>query len=515
MSFESLSLGALVAILAAVLFGLHAVRTTVLQGPFTAYFAFLWFFSALLGSAGFTFVVKNAGYDIEVRYSTVVYTITFCALLLVYICEGIAQARTFIVISLLCQILFGSAQFFIFEVRGILGNPSAVETLFQPSGLRFFVSVVTAVFSLFFQVSFFQFLLNRMCGRFIWIAMVTSLAAAMALDSALYIALTRPETFFVRFLPSAGTKALITSALSVPLVAYLVWFQKHGSLDLKRGSLDIFKRIKNLEDDLKIANAELKRYAENLEKMVEDRTRVIQEKQAQIEKELKIASDIQAGTLPESLEGLSTAVKFFPCSSVSGDLYDFARYAPNQYYVLIADIQGHGVPAALVGSMCRMSLGRIRLATTQPAQVLGELSESLAPVAAGHYLTAVFATIDTENRELLYASGGHVAPLLFSQSGNHVWLETTGTLLGLGEGLTYGQKKIRYTPGARLIFYTDCVTEQKNEMREEFGTLKFLEVMRDSLKLSPQESANRIVDELKRFGGAFEDDLTLLILDLP
>lgn len=510
-----MSLAGLVAILAAVLFGLHAVRTTILQGPFTAYFAFLWFFSALLGSVGFTLTIENAGHNIEVRYSTVVYTIAFCALLLVYICEGIAQARTFIVIGLLCQVLFGSAQAFVFEARGILSNPSAVETLFQPSGLRFFVSVLTAVLSLFFQISFFQFLLNRMRGRFIWIAMVVSLAVTMAFDSALYIALTRPETFVARFLPSAGIKALITSILSIPLVTYLIWFQKHGSLDLKRGSLDIFKRIQNLEDDLKLANAELKRYAENLEKMVEDRTRVIQEKQEQIEKELKIASDIQAGTLPESLEGINTAVKYFPCSSVSGDLYDFARYAPTQYYVLIADIQGHGVPAALVGSMCRMSLGRIRLATTEPAQVLGELSESLAPVAAGHYLTAVFATIDTENRELLYASGGHVAPLLISKSGSHVWMEATGTLLGLGEGLTYGQKKIRYTPGARLVFYTDCVTEQKNEMREEFGAQKFLEIMKDSIGLGPEDAANRIIEELKRFGGAFEDDLTLLILDLP
>jgi len=150
LSFESLSLAGLVAILAAVLFGLHAVRTTILQGPFTAYFAFLWFFSALLGSVGFTLTIENAEHNIEVRYSTVVYTIAFCALLLVYICEGIAQARTFIVIGLLCQVLFGSAQAFVFEARGILSNPSAVETLFQPSGLRFFVFVLTAVLSLFF-----------------------------------------------------------------------------------------------------------------------------------------------------------------------------------------------------------------------------------------------------------------------------------------------------------------------------------------------------------------------------
>lgn len=514
MSFEPQILGLLVGTLALGLFALHAVRTLLFQGPFTAYFAFLWFFSALLGSLGFTLTI-HADPDIEVRYSTVVYTLAFCALLVVYICEGISQARAFIVISVLCQILFGAGQFFVFEVRGILKNAGAVEALFQPSSLRFFASVLTAVLSLFFQVAFFQFLLNRLKGRFIWIAMTLSLALTMSLDSAVYIALTRPETFFVRVLPSAGTKALITTLLSVPLVGYLSWFKKHGSLDLKRGSLDIFKRIQHLEDDLRKANEELKRYAENLEKMVEDRTRVIQEKQSQIEKELKIASDIQAGTLPASLDGLATAVKFFPCSSVSGDLYDFARYTTNQYYVLIADIQGHGVPAALVGSMCRMSLGRIRLDRSEPAQVLSELSDSLAPVAAGHYLTAVFATINTDAREVVYASGGHVAPLLIARSGSYLWMEATGTLLGLDEGLQYGQKKIKYSKGARLIFYTDCITEQKNEMREEFGAARFLALMQECMSNPPEETADRLVENLRRFGGDFEDDLTLLILDLP
>lgn len=515
MTFESEIPALLAAFLALGLFALHAVRTTLLQGPFTAYFAFLWFLSALLGSLGFTLTLHESGQEIEVRFSTVVYTIAFCGLLLIYICEGISQARTFIAISLLCQILFGGAQFFIFEMRAIAGNAAAIETLFQPSSLRFFAAVFTAVLSLFFQVSFFQFLLNRMNGRLIWIAMLLSLAVTMSLDSAVYIALTRPEMFLARFIPGALTKTLITSVLSVPLVLYLGWYKKHGSLDLKRGSLDIFKRIKGLEDDLRKANEELKRYAENLEKMVEDRTRVIQEKQAQIEKELKIASDIQAGTLPGALEGLATAVKYFPCSRVSGDMYDFARYTANQYYILIADIQGHGVPAALVGSMCRMSLGRIRLDTAEPAQVLSELSDSIAPVAAGHYLTAAFATINTETREVVYASGGHVAPLLLARSGNHLWMEATGTLLGLEEGSPYGQKKIRYAAGARLVFYTDCVTEQKNEMREEFGSARFLKLMQDCMAGSPQEAADRTVEELRKFGGDFEDDLTLVILDLP
>lgn len=514
MTFAPLALFFLTAALAGGLFTLHAVRTRIMQGPFTAYFAFLWFFSALLGSLGFHLTGTAAGISFDIRYSTFIYTLAFSGLLLVYICEGIRQARAFIAISVLCQLLFGGLQAFVFSLRESIPESAAVEALFAPSGLRFFASVFSAVVSLFFTITFFQFLLNRLKGRFIWAALAFSLCAAMALDSALYIALTRPESFLARFLPSAAVKMSLTTILSVPLLAYLSWFRRHGSLDLRRGSLDIFKKIEHLEEDLKAANAELKRYAENLEKMVEERTRVIHEKQAQIEKELKIASDIQAGTLPESLPGMRTAVRFLPCSRVSGDMYDFARYTPENYYVLIADIQGHGVPAALVGSMCRMSLGRIRLATTEPAQVLAELSDSIAPVASGHFLTALFLTIDTKKRELVYASGGHAAPLLIGPE-DHTWLDATGTLLGLDEGLRYGQKRISYPESARLVLYTDCAVEHKNKNREEFGQERFLGIMRSTMRASPEEAAARLMDELRGFGAEFEDDLTLLVLDLP
>ncbi|MCE9600403.1 MAG: serine/threonine-protein phosphatase [Spirochaetia bacterium] len=504
--------------LTVVLFLLHTLRTRMIRGPFVAYFSLLWVFSSLFSSVRFVLKLETLIGVVQVRYSTIVYTIVFCALLLIYVCEGIEAARNFILISLLCQVLFAGAQFFIFEFRSSLPEVTAdaVQLLFAPSGWRLFVSVMTATICLVLEVLLFQFAYNRLHGRFLFFALFLSLAGSMAADSLIYIGSTRPDALLKEFIPTASVKILVTTFLSVPLALYIKWFQKQGGLDLKRGTLDIFRKIEALESNLALANEELRKYAQNLEQMVVDRTKVIEEKQKQLDKELKIAADVQAGTLPENkLPGIESAARFIPCSTVSGDLYDFAEYTANRYYFFIADIQGHGVPAALVGSMCRMSLGRINLRESTPGNVLAELSASLAPVAAGHYLTAAFLTIATDDREIVYASGGHVSPLLLSKSGNFVWMEPTGSLLGMNTTSTFGQKRIRYSAGTRLVLYTDCVTEHKNAERDQFSSERFLEIMQSLLSEKPEAAATRMMEELRAFSGTFQDDLTLLIIDLP
>ncbi|MBL8018623.1 MAG: SpoIIE family protein phosphatase [Leptospirales bacterium] len=500
------------------LFLLHTLRTRSIRGPFVAYFSLLWVFSSLFSSMHFVLKLETLFGVIQIRYSTVVYTIVFCALLLIYVCEGIEAARNFILISLLCQLLFAGAQFFIFEFRSSLPQQfaDAAQLLFAPSAWRLFVSVVAATVCLVLEVMLFQFVHNRLRGRFVFVALFLSLAGSMAIDSLIYTAATRPDTLLQDFGPSASVKILVTTLLSIPLALYIKWYQKQGGLDLKRGTLDIFRKIQALESNLALANEELRKYAQNLEQMVVDRTKVIEEKQKQLDKELKIAADVQAGTLPEAtLPNIGCAARFFPCSTVSGDLYDFAEYTTSRYYFFIADIQGHGVPAALVGSMCRMSLGRINLRESTPGNVLSELSGSLAPVAAGHYLTAAFLTIATDDREIIYASGGHVPPLLLSKGGNFVWMEPTGSLLGMDTTSAFGQKRIRYSAGTRLVLYTDCVTEHKNSNRDQFGNERFLEIMQSMLGQTPEATAEKLVSELKSFHGTFEDDLTLLIIDLP
>jgi len=252
------------------------------------------------------------------------------------------------------------------------------------------------------------------------------------------------------------------------------------------------------------------------------RTFANEERLLAINKELEIARRIQSSTLPQSvptLTGLEIAARYVPMSAVAGDFYDFLSVDEKRVGILVADVTGHGVPAALIASMLKVAFAGQAAHAHDPARVLTGLNRFLCGKFEEHFVTAAYLFVDLEKTLLRYSAAGHPPLMLASRAAGKVReIEENGVMLGMFPEAAYSSVEIRVGPGDRCLLYTDGVFEAKNAAQEEFGKprcKKFLEAQRD---IPAACFANALIDSIARFSGhnsgrAQEDDITLLVLD--
>ena len=505
------------------LFLMHYLRSRAYFGLFYMFIVMLWFLSYLTGHFGISLKLAITDtFTLKIRYSSSFYTLIFVGTLLMYITEGVQRTRNLIFVSAGIQFaLLGMQVFFFYLVLPIVPekNQAAAKLLFEPSYLRFAISIAAAIVALFFNVLTFQFLVNRLPKVPSGILLFLSLAAAMVLDSFIFVAGTRFETFWATIGSHLIVKTSLVFVAAIPFSLYINRYGQKGHLSLRRGTLDIFTKIEALEQDLAKANEELKEYANNLEIKVEERTKEIREKQRIIDLELAMASEVQKSLLPPSeiLENIDLAIRYLPASAVSGDLYHFGMTGKESMFIFLGDISGHGVPSALVGAMINMSLARIDLRSEQPADIIQRITDDLIPIESDHYLTAIFATIDLSERRIIFCNGGHPDALLISKSGKSMRLEPTGGLVGIPFSDGFSQKGFQYFEDTLLALYSDCITEHKNAQNEEFGIERFERILVQNTHLSCEEIAKIIEDEVRFFGNGaeFKDDFSLILARLP
>lgn len=501
---------------------LQLLRGRGFREPFLVYISLLWFLTFFTGGLNFATQLTIDDTLYRFRFSSGIYTLIFAGLLFVYISEGINEARKVIAISIACQVFLITTQIFLYNTKSAFLKESewaVTNQVLEPRVFNIAVSMLNTVFDLFLAVILFQFLVNRLKKVPLGVIMFAALWATMMLDSIIFIGLTRPEAFSNNFTSHVIFKTSLLLLIVFPLAFFVRRFQKQTGLNLNRGSLDIFKKLENLEKDLERAHAELKAYAQNLEMMVEDRTKEIRAKSEVTRRELELATEVQQAMLPatDTLKSLMIASLYRPCHEVSGDLYDYAELPDGRIYVFIADISGHGVPSALVGAMCKMSLGSQNLARTNPGDILKNLSEAMKQVTTSHYLTGIIMLIDPKKRTIEYANGGHVPCLLQSAESSFMEIDATGTIIGSFIEAPYDFKKIAYPPGTRLILFTDGLVEQKNTAREEFGQERFQTTLAEMRDQTPSEVLAELYRRATAFADTdkFSDDVTLLIADLP
>lgn len=504
------------------LWPLQILRGRGFREPFLVYICLLWFLTFFTGGLNFTSEITFDGVIYRFRLSSGIYTLIFAALLLVYVAEGINEARKVIMISIGCQIFLIAFQVFLYEARGAFlreTDSALIRQVLEPRIFNIGVSIFNTVFDLFLAVVLFQFLLNRLPRVPLALTMLAALWVTMMVDSVIYVGLTRRGSFMDFLIGHFIFKTSLLVMMVFPLAFFIRRFRSDGDLNLRRGSLDIFKKLENLEKDLEKAHAELKTYAHNLEKMVEDRTKEIRAKSEVMQRELELATEVQSAMLPAegSVETFSIASLFRPCHEVSGDLYDYAELPDGRIFVFIADISGHGVPSALVGAMCKMSLGSQDFSRTNAGDILKKLSEAMKKVTTSHYLTGIFLLIDPKQRTIEYANGGHVPCLLQSAKSAFMPMDATGTVIGSFISAPYDFKKIAYPPGTRLVLFTDGIVEQKNAAREEFGQDRFQNALAELREQKPAVVLSEVYRRATEFAGTdkFSDDVTLLIADLP
>lgn len=252
------------------------------------------------------------------------------------------------------------------------------------------------------------------------------------------------------------------------------------------------------------------------------RTFANEERLVAINKELEIARRIQSSTLPQrvpTLAGLEIAARYAPMSAVAGDFYDFLCVDEKRVGILVADVTGHGVPAALIASMLKVAFASQAAHACDPARVLTGLNRSLCGKFEDHFVTAAYLFVDLEKSLLYYSAAGHPPLMLASRAAGKVReIEANGLILGMFPEAAYSSVEIRICPGDRCLLYTDGVFEAKNAAQEEFGKSRckeFLETQRD---IPAARFANALLDSIAGFSGhnfarPQEDDITLLVLD--
>lgn len=243
-----------------------------------------------------------------------------------------------------------------------------------------------------------------------------------------------------------------------------------------------------------------------------------------IQKELEIAERIQTSILPRGvprLAGIEIAARYLPMSAVAGDFYDFLVLEGNQLGILIADVTGHGVPAALIASMLKVAFAGQIPHAQEPARVIAGLNQALCGKFEDHFVTAAYLYVDLDTKILRYAGAGH-PPLLFRNhsKGGAQAIEQNGLFLGMFPEAEYSSIEIRLRAGDRCLLYTDGLPESKSTTGEEFGIVRCTKFLESNPHLNATALADKLLAEIARWsarasGASQDDDMTLVVVDFP
>jgi phosphoserine phosphatase RsbU/P len=239
-----------------------------------------------------------------------------------------------------------------------------------------------------------------------------------------------------------------------------------------------------------------------------------------IQKELETAREIQLSILPEEIPkigGVDIAARYIPMTSVAGDFYDFIVVDEKHLGILVADVSGHGMPAALIASMLKIALAAQESHAADPAQLLLGLNQALCGKFQRHYVTAAYLFLDMLKGTLRYAGAGHPPLLLWSRSEGVRALEENGLFLGKFPQAGYSFVELPLKAGDWALLYTDGIPETTNPLQIEFGADRFKHFLETERSTSADHFADRLLKELSQWsvrdsGEDSDDDVTLVAI---
>ncbi len=250
--------------------------------------------------------------------------------------------------------------------------------------------------------------------------------------------------------------------------------------------------------------------------------RALDEEENAFNQKMKIASriqDIMLPSLPWKSGNLEIDGFYMPQSEVGGDYFDIIPMK-NKTAVILADASGHGVPAAFITAMAKITFSNAVTEDRSPEEILFQVNEHLTEIIkTQEYLTVILAEIDS-GRMITYANVSH-PPAFVARLNSQIverWETTGGIFLGsLDNSLqTYGQVSVLLGPGDRLLFITDGLTDQQNESGEPYGMNRMEEIFRSTLHLPASAAKRAVTDNLYSFMGSApqSDDICFLIVDI-
>ncbi len=324
------------------------------------------------------------------------------------------------------------------------------------------------------------------------------------------------------------TLALLIIGLAVALIGSVVAAQRmvRPIQALQAGALRIGEGVLDQRIDIRSGD-ELETLADEINGMtvrLQDSYAALERTTAERERheqELRIARDIQLALLPSEIvapAGWSISTHYQPAQVVGGDLYDVLPLPDGQLGLVVGDVAGEGVPAALLMATTRTILRSvIAHGATAPGEVLARANNLLYPDTPHNlFVTCLYAVLDPLSGRLRYANAGHVAPLRRQAGDGQIdQLRARGMPLGLMPGSVYEEKETNLGFGETVLFYSDGLVEAHDSSRQMFDIERLTAVAAGG---EPDGAAliERVLAELGRFTGSAwkqEDDLMLLALE--
>jgi sigma-B regulation protein RsbU (phosphoserine phosphatase) len=251
--------------------------------------------------------------------------------------------------------------------------------------------------------------------------------------------------------------------------------------------------------------------------------------QREHEEARRIQGKLLPAVLPE-LDGCEISASWQPASGVGGDCFDAIAFGPTRLALSIADVVGKGIPAALLMSNLQAAVRAFATDAAQPAEICQQVNRILCGnIAEGRFISFFYCTLDTDLCSLTFASAGHYPPILVHTDGSVERLADGGPVLGVFPDAVYGQGRVPFGKGDRLVLFTDGITEARPAAgsvpddppvgdesiheEEEFGDERLVALAVANRACSAPALQARLVAAVTAYtGGAFQDDATLIVL---
>jgi serine phosphatase RsbU (regulator of sigma subunit) len=235
-----------------------------------------------------------------------------------------------------------------------------------------------------------------------------------------------------------------------------------------------------------------------------------------LEREVEIAREVQRELLPRGapvVRGLELAGICIPAIGVGGDYYDYLPLQDERIGLVIADVSGKGIPAALLMAGLQASVRSLALPGVSPCEVNRRLNDMLhQSTSASRYATLFFGLYDPQDRSLHYSNAGHFPPIHIGAHGT-AYLSQGGLPIGLMPSSLYGEGRRELGLGDLLALYTDGVVETPNAAGEEFGSARLVEILTRHQDASLADMLARVIEAVGDWsgGGPPHDDVTLVL----
>jgi len=258
----------------------------------------------------------------------------------------------------------------------------------------------------------------------------------------------------------------------------------------------------------------IQRYIERQESLI----KTVQRQRDDLLKDVELAAQVQRLFLPSgkpAITGLEIAGMMHPARGVAGDYYDYFPVDAQTTQIVIADVSGKGVPAALLMSATAASMRLEANRDRNMLDLVGRLNAEIHSVSDDeHYVTLLLAEVDTHKRTLRYVNCGHNPALLFqAQTGTLKRMDSSCPPIGLSPDEICELASADLTAGDVLVLYTDGVTEAENLLGEEFGLERLFATVRHGYSLSAEDLMVSIYNAAADFcGDHFNDDATILVV---